>query len=39
MARKGSTRKIHRSAKTGRFVTPKYAKSHPSTSVTETTKK
>jgi len=39
MARKGSTRKIHRSAKTGRFVTKKHAKRHPSTTVTETTKK
>lgn len=28
----------HRSAKTGRFVTPQYAKSHPSTTVKETKK-
>jgi len=39
MAKKGSPRKIHRSAKTGRFVTKKYAKRHPGTTVTETTKK
>ena len=36
-------RKVHharsRSAKTGRFVTKKYAKRHPGTTVTETTKK
>ena len=31
-------RKISRSAKTGRFVTAKYAKPHPSTTVTETRK-
>lgn len=28
-----------RSAKTGQYVTPKYGKSHPSTTVKETTKK
>jgi len=39
MARKGSTRKIYRSAKTGEFVTKKYAKRHPSTTVAETAKK
>ena len=39
MAKKGSTRKIHRSAKTGRFVSKKYVKSHPDTTVTEITKK
>jgi len=31
--------KIHRSAKTGRFVTKKYAQNHPSTTVTETVEK
>ena len=39
MAEKGSTRKIHTSAKTGRFVSKKYVKSHPDTTVTEITKK
>jgi len=39
MAKKGSTRKIHRTAKTGRFVSKKYVKSHPDTTVTEITKK
>ena len=29
----------YRSAKTGRYVTPKYGKSHPSTTVKETSKK
>lgn len=29
----------NRSAKTGRFVTEKYAKAHPSTTVTENNKK
>ncbi len=28
-------RTIHRSSKTGRIVTPKYAKAHPSTTETE----
>lgn len=31
--------KINRSAKTGQFVTKKFTKSHPSTTVTETVKK
>jgi len=31
--------KVGRSAKTGKFVTVKYAKSHPNTTVVETTKK
>ena len=31
--------KVNRSAKTGRFVTRKYAQNHPSTIVTETVKK
>lgn len=30
------TTKIHRSAKTGQFVTPGYVKTHPDTTVTET---
>jgi len=38
MARKRKTRKIHRSAVTGRFVTQEYAKRHPKTTVTETSK-
>lgn len=36
---KGSTSKSSRSAITGKFVTKKYAKSHPKTTVTETIKK
>ncbi len=32
-------RKVARSAKTGKFVTKKYAKSHPSTTVVEKVKK
>jgi hypothetical protein len=31
--------KVNRSAKTGKFVTPGYAKTHKSTTVTETVKK
>lgn len=38
MARKRKTRKIHRSAVTGKFVTKKYVKRHPKTTVTETVK-
>lgn len=38
MAKK-SVRKIHRSAKTGKFVTESYVKKHPNTTVTETVKK
>lgn len=33
-----TTRKLNRSAVTGRIVTAKYAKSHPRTTVTETIK-
>ncbi|MDX6670884.1 MAG: hypothetical protein QOI91_1247 [Solirubrobacteraceae bacterium] len=33
--RKGSTSGKYRSAKTGRYVTPKYGKSHKSTTVRE----
>lgn len=33
------TKKIARSAKTGRFVTKTYAKRHPNTTVVETVKK
>lgn len=29
---------VNRSAKTGKFVTPDYAKKHPATTVTETKK-
>lgn len=32
------TNKVARSAKTGKFVTKKYASSHPSTTVVETVK-
>lgn len=43
MAGKGSSKssagKSSRSAKTGRYVTPGYAKAHPSTTVTETRSK
>jgi len=39
MAKKSSTVTQNRSAKTGRFVTEKYAKTHPSTTVTEKNKK
>jgi hypothetical protein len=35
---KGTTRKVSRSAKTGKFVKKGYAKKHPSTTVTETIK-
>lgn len=36
MSKKKTTRKIHRSAITGRFVPKDYAKKHPKTTVTET---
>ena len=36
--KKGPTRKIHRDAITGHFVTEEYAKKHPKTTVTETIK-
>lgn len=39
MAKKSSTVAQNRSAKTGRFVTEKYVKAHPSTTVTEKNKK
>ncbi len=39
MPRKSSSRKVARSAKTGRFVKKGYAKRHPSTTVVETVKK
>ena len=38
MARKGKTRKIHRSAVTGKFVTKQHARRHPRTTVEETVK-
>jgi len=33
---KKKTRKIHRDARTGKFVTKKYVEGHPDTTVTET---
>jgi hypothetical protein len=39
MASKQTKTQVSRSAKTGKFVTKKYAKNHPSTTVTETVKK
>jgi len=39
MAKKRSTRKVSRSAITGKFVKHKYAKKHPRTTVTERIKK
>ncbi len=36
---KYEVRKIHRSVKTGQFVTESYVKKHPITTVTETIKK
>ena len=36
MSKKKVTRKIHRSAITGKFVPKDYAKKHPKTTVTET---
>jgi len=36
MAQKGKTRKIHRDAVTGKFVTKEYAERNPTTTVTET---
>ena len=38
MGKKRGTRKIHRSAVDGRFVTENYANKHPRTTVTETVK-
>lgn len=38
MSPKGKTRRVHRSAVTGRFVKGGYAKKHPRTTVTETVK-
>jgi len=38
MTPKGKTRKVSRSAKTGRFVKKGYVKRHPSTTVIETVK-
>lgn len=38
MPKKTGSRKVSRSAKTGRFVPKKYADKHPSTTVTETVK-
>lgn len=35
---KGKTRKVSRSAVTGRFVKKRYAEKHPKTTVTETVK-
>ena len=39
MTKKTTTRKIYRSAKTGKFVTKKHVKRSPSTTVTETVNK
>ena len=39
MAKKGGTRKIGRSAITGKFVKKSHVKKHPRTTVTETIKK
>ncbi len=39
MAKKGGTTKHSRSAVTGRYVSEKYAKEHPTTTVTEHDKK
>lgn len=38
-AKKGGSSSSYRSAKTGRYVTPKYSKSYPATTVKETNKK
>lgn len=35
----GNTKKVNRSATTGKFVTKTYTKIHPHTTVTETVKK
>lgn len=37
--KKPATQTDHRSAKTGEYVTPGYAKKHPATTVKETRKK
>jgi hypothetical protein len=39
MAKGRSSGKVYKSAKTGRFVPKTYVKSHPTTTVTQTTKK
>lgn len=39
MAKKSNTGSNHRSAETGRFVTKKFADSHPKTTVKESKKK
>lgn len=39
MSKKTSSSGSYRSAKTGRYVTPKYGKSHPSTTVKESAPK
>jgi len=36
--KKPATSKVHRDAKTGRFVTKEYTKKHPDTTITETVK-
>lgn len=38
-AKKGGSTVNYRSAKTGRYVTPRYGKTHPSTTVKETNKR
>ncbi len=38
MAGKGKTRKIYRDARTGKYVTKRYAEMHPGTTVRETVK-
>lgn len=37
--KKGGSTSSYRSAKTGQYVTPKYGKAHPGTTVKETNKK
>jgi len=39
MAKGRSSGKVYKSAKTGRFVSKTYVKNHPTTTVTQTTKK
>ena len=39
MTKNSSSGGTHRSAVTGKYVTPRYAASHPRTTVRETTKK
>ena len=38
MGAKSGTKKVHRSAVTGRFVSKKYVEKHPKTTVTESIK-